>query len=62
MTKTYMVVRNGAAKKTGETYSVALRKCQSRDGNTEWLDEKDKYWTDDIRPVGSEIKVEQMEV
>lgn len=62
MTKTYMVVRSGAAKKTGEVFSVAQRLCKSRDGNSEWLDEKDKYWTDDIRSVGSVIKVEQMEV
>ena len=62
MTKTYMVVRNGAKKKTGETYSIAQRLFQNHDKTSEWLDEKDKFWTDDIRPVGSLIKVEQMEV
>lgn len=62
MTNTYLVVRNGVSKKTGAVYSVANRVFKSKDGNSEWLDEKDKYWTDDIRPVGSVISVEQIEV
>lgn len=62
MTKNYMVVRNGAAKKSGEIYSIAQRIFQSKDKTSEWLDEKDKYWCDELRPVGTIIKVEQMEV
>ena len=62
MTKSYMVVRNGVAKKTGEVFSVAHRLCQKQDKTAAWLDEKDTFWTDNIRPVGSIIKVEQSEV
>ena len=62
MIKTYMVVRNGAAKKTGEIYSIAQRVQHSKDKTNEWLDEKDKYWCDELRPVGTLINVEQMEV
>ena len=62
MTKTYMVVRNGAKKGTGEIYSIAQRVHQSKDKTFEWLDEKDQFWCEDIRPVGTIIKVEQMEV
>ena len=62
MTKTYMVVRNGFKKKTGEAYSIARRLFQNHDKTSEWLDEKDTYWAEEIKPVGSLIKVEQMEV
>lgn len=62
MKKSYMVIRNGTSKKTGELYSLALNLCKSNDGKSEWLDEKDKYFANDIRPVGSVISVEQMEV
>lgn len=61
MTKTYMVIRNGTAKKSGEVYSLALKLSKSKDG-FQWLDERDKYFTNDIRPVGALIEVEQMEV
>lgn len=62
MTKTYLVVSNGVSKKTGSLYSIAQRVCQKKDKSSEWLDTKDQYFTDDIRPVGSMIEIEQMEV
>lgn len=62
MTKIYMVVRNGLSKKTGALYSIAYRKVQAKETGYEFLDEKDSYFTDDIRPVGTMLKVEQMEV
>lgn len=62
MTNTYLVVTNGVSKKTGAVYSIAQRICQKKDKSSEWLNEKDQYFTDDIRPVGSIITVEQMEV
>ena len=62
MTKTYLVVSNGVSKKTGKKYSIAQRVCQKYDKSSEWLDSKDQYFTDDIRPVGTLVEVEQMEV
>lgn len=62
MTKKYMVIRNGAKKKSGEVYSMACKLGQNPETGFEWLDERDKFFTDDIRPVGSIIEVEQMEV
>lgn len=62
MVKTYMVVRNGLSKKTGAQYSIAYKLGKTREGGYEYLDEKDSHFTDDIRPVGTLIKVEQMEV
>jgi len=62
MTKTYMVIRNGTSKKTGAVYSLAQRLAQNKDTGFEWLDEKDMFWTDDIRSVGTFFDVEQLEV
>lgn len=62
MTKSYLVVRNGVSKKTGAVYSLAQKICQMKDGGAEFLNENDKYVTNDIRPVGTIIQVEQMEV
>lgn len=61
MTKTYMVTRNGVSKKTGAIYSIAERLGKTKEGY-EYLDSKDTYFTDDIRPVGTMLKVEQMEI
>lgn len=62
MEKHYMVVRNGQSKKTGDDYSVALRMCGKKDGSSSWLDEKDNFFTDDIRSLGTIITVEQTEI
>jgi|GEM_PF-3677910 len=61
MTKRYLVVSNGAAKKTGEVYSRAYKIAKDSKG-FEWLDQKDVFFTDNIRPVGTVIEVEQCEV
>lgn len=61
MTKIYMVVRNGLSKKTGALYSIAVRIGKTKEGY-EYTDDKDTYFTDDLRPVGTMLKVEQMEI
>jgi hypothetical protein len=56
-----MVVRNGLSKKTGAVYSIAYRLGETKE-KYQYLDEKDTYFTDDVRAVGTLLKVEQMEV
>lgn len=62
MIKSYLVVKNGAKKESGEVYSMALRIGKNSQSSFEWLDDRDKFFTDDIRPVGTRIEVEQLEI
>ena len=63
MERKYMVVRFGVNKETGEPYSRASRLKEAKDG-TSWgyLDEKDPYYLDEIRPLGTVVAVELTEV
>lgn len=63
MERKYMVVSYGTSKKTGEPYSRAARiKEDEKDGTYGYLDEKDSYYVDDLRPLGTVITLEFAEV
>ena len=62
MEKEYMVIGFGKSKKDGTPYSRACRVKQANDGTWGYVDIKDVFFLDDIRSLGSVVKVEQMEV
>lgn len=63
MKRTYMVVSYGTSKKTGALYSRAARiREDEKNGTYGYLDEKDSYYVDDLRPLGSVITLEMAEV
>jgi len=61
MQNRYLIIRNGAKKATGEAYSVGVRIGRDKLGH-EFIFEKDTYFTDKIKSVGTIVIVEQMEV
>jgi hypothetical protein len=62
MTKRYMVIAFGTAKKTGNPYSRAYLLKGDKEGKFGYLDSRDSFFTNDMRPVGTIINVEQAEV
>lgn len=61
MVREYMVTKFGAAKNTGEIYSRGSRVKTAKDGSYGYLDEKDTCFFDEIKPLGTIVKVELME-
>ena len=63
MERKYMVVSYGTSKKNGSLYSRAARiKEDEKNGTYGYLDEKDSYYVDDLRPLGTVITLELAEV
>lgn len=63
MERKYMVVSYGTSKKTGAPYSRAARiREDEKNGTFGYLDEKDAYYVDDLRPLGTVITLELAEV
>jgi len=56
-----MVVAYGTSKK-GKTYSRSYLVREAKDQSFGYLDQKDQFFTDTIRPIGEIINVEQTEV
>lgn len=62
MERRYMVVSYGTAKKTGEIYSRASRiREDEKNGTFGYLDEKDKYFMNELKPLGTVVTVELLE-
>lgn len=63
MERKYMVVKYGNSKKTGALYSRAVRiREDEKNGTFGYLDDKDVYFVDDLRPLGSLITLQLAEV
>jgi hypothetical protein len=59
MEKEYMVVAFGTSKKTNKPYSRAYCLRKDKLGKYGFLDQKDQYFTEDIRKLGEVLKVSQ---
>jgi hypothetical protein len=58
-----MVVAYGTSKKTGSLYSRCTRiREDEKNGSFGYLDEKDQYYTNDLRPLGTTVELEMSEV
>ena len=62
MEKKYMVVGFGLSKEKGEKYSKAYLIRGDKKGTYGYLDTKNVYYTNDIRPIGTIIIVKLEEV
>lgn len=62
MESRYMVVQFGHKKETKEPYSIAYKVIGDEKGTYGRLNENDRYFTKDIRPIGTMIKVSMKEI
>lgn len=62
MERKYMVVAYGESKKDKRPYSRAYRLKEAREGGWGYLDQKDTYYSDEIRPLGEIITLSMQEV
>lgn len=61
MERTYMVVSYGQSKKDKSLYCRAYRVKEDENHSYGYLDEKDVYYCDEQKPLGTIFKVELME-